>query len=477
MGVSGVPPVVVAPGCLRMRAPLWSVGERGSNCVVTSGGTSGDGPKITVFLADDSLLVREGVRALLASQPDLDVVGVAEDFDSLVRGAEEQKPQVVVTDIRMPPNFQNEGIEAAKLVRLRNPGTGIVVLSQYDEPEYAISLLSEGAAGYAYLLKDRVGDGDQLVRAVREVATGGSMLDPSIVQALVTPVRSVGELDTREEQLLQWIAEGRPVKAIAIAWKTTPESANDAIEELFLKLAKEASAGREGALRRLRLLQKAIVDREEQGETLSRMLPGGLAEKLRSGGRTIGESERMVVTVLMSDVRGYSGIAERVDPTVLAGMLNGHRAEMNNAILSQGGTVMQYVGDAVMAVFGAPFPQEDHADRALAAGCAMLAGQDAVNERWRAEGLPEFGLGIGLSTGEVAAALLGSDERVEYTLVGDTVNLAQRLQDLARPAGTIVLSGPTLDALTAPPSVDPLGEQHVKGREAPVQAYRLVDTT
>jgi len=460
-----------------MRAPLWSVGERGSNCVVTSGGTTGDGPKITVFLADDSLLVREGVRAVLASKPDLDVVGVAEDFDSLVRGAEEQKPQVVVTDIRMPPNFQNEGIEAAKLVRLRNPGTGIVVLSQYDEPEYAISLLSEGAAGYAYLLKDRVGDGDQLVRAVREVATGGSMLDPSIVQALVTPVRAVGELDTREEQLLQWIAEGRPVKAIAIAWKTTPESANDAIEELFLKLAKEASAGREGALRRLRLLQKAIVDREEQGETLSRMLPGGLAEKLRSGGRTIGESERMVVTVLMSDVRGYSGIAERVDPTVLAGMLNGHRAEMNNAILSQGGTVMQYVGDAVMAVFGAPFPQEDHADRALAAGCAMLAGQDAVNERWRAEGLPEFGLGIGLSTGEVAAALLGSDERVEYTLVGDTVNLAQRLQDLARPAGTIVLSGPTVDALTAPPSVDPLGEQHVKGREAPVQAYRLADAT
>ncbi len=454
-----------------------SSADRDSNWDVTSGGTTANGPKITVFLADDSLLVREGVRALLASQPDLDVVGVAEDFDSLVRGAEEQNPQVVVTDIRMPPNFQNEGIEAAKLVRLRNPGTGIVVLSQYDEPEYAISLLSEGAAGYAYLLKDRVGDGDQLVRAVREVATGGSMLDPSIVQALVAPARSVGELDEREEQLLQWIAEGRPVKAIAMAWQTLPEAANDAIEELFLKLAKEASAGREGALRRLRLLQKAIVDREEQGETLSRLLPGRLAEKLRSGGRTIGESERMVVTVLMSDVRGYSGIAERVDPTVLAGMLNGHRAEMNNAILSENGTVMQYVGDAVMAVFGAPFPQEDHADRALAAACAMLSGQHAVNERWRAEGLPEFGLGIGLSTGEVAAALLGSDERVEYTLVGDTVNLAQRLQDLARPAGTIVLSEPTLEALTSPSAVEPLGEQQVKGRETPVQAYRLVNTT
>jgi class 3 adenylate cyclase/DNA-binding NarL/FixJ family response regulator len=440
---------------------------------VTTPGGSSDAPTISVFLADDSLLVREGVRALLASQPDLEIVGVAEDFDGLVQGATAAKPMVVVTDIRMPPNFQNEGIEAAKLVRMHNPGTGVVVLSQYDEPEYAISLLSEGAAGYAYLLKDRVGDGDQLVRAVREVATGGSMLDPAIVHALVAPARADGDLDPREDELLQWIAEGRQVKAIANAWHTTPQAANDAIEDLFLKLAKEASAGREGALRRLRLLQKAIVDREEQGETLSRLLPGGLAEKLRSGGRTIGESERMDVTVLMSDVRGYSGIAERVDPTALAAMLNTHRAEMNNAILAVGGTVMQYVGDAVMAVAGAPFPQADHADRALAMALSMIERQNVVNAKWRAEGLPEFGLGIGLSTGEVAAALLGSDERIEYTLVGDTVNLAQRLQDLARPAGTIVLSAATADALSERPVLEPLDDQFVKGRETPVSAFRL----
>jgi class 3 adenylate cyclase/DNA-binding NarL/FixJ family response regulator len=430
--------------------------------------------RITVFLADDSLLVREGVRALLAAEPDLEVVGVAEDFDGLVQGASEARPQVVVTDIRMPPNFQSEGIEAAKLVRKQHPGTGVVILSQFDEPEYAISLLSDGAAGYAYLLKDRVGDGDQLVRAVREVATGGSMLDPAIVTALVTPARSASELDDREDQLLQWIAEGRPVKAIAATWGVTPQAANDAVEELFLKLAREASAGGEGALRRLRLLQKAIADREEQGETLGRLLPGGLVEKLRRDGRAIGESERMNVTVLMSDVRGYSGIAERVDPTVLAGMLNNHRVEMNAAILSQSGTVMQYVGDAVMAVFGAPFAQEDHADRALQAACAMHERQESLNERWRRENLPEFGLGIGLSTGEVAAALLGSEERIEYTLVGDTVNLAQRLQDLARPAGTTVLSAATLDALQEPPAVEPMGEQRVKGREGAVLAYRFV---
>jgi class 3 adenylate cyclase/DNA-binding NarL/FixJ family response regulator len=446
----------------------------GIDIVTEQPARAGDAQRITIFLADDSLLVREGVRALLAAEPDLEVIGVAEDFEGLVQGAAEARPQVVVTDIRMPPNFQDEGIEAAKLVRKRHPGTGVVILSQYDEPEYAIALLSDGAAGYAYLLKERVGDGDQLVRAVREVATGGSMLDPAIVNAMVAPARSDSDLDEREDQLLQWIAEGRPVKAIASTWSMTPEAANEAVEDLFLKLAKAASSGADGALRRLRLLQKAIADREEQGESLGRLLPGGLVEKLRRDGRAIGESEMLNVTVLMSDVRGYSGIAERVAPTVLAGMLNRHRVEMNAAILSESGTVMQYVGDAVMAVFGAPFAQEDHADRAFAAACAMHERQQALNGNWRDEQLPEFGLGIGLSTGDVAAALLGSEERIEYTLVGDTVNLAQRLQDLARPAGTTVLSAPTVEALHETPDVEPMGEQHVKGREGAVLAYRLL---
>ena len=95
---------------------------------------------------------------------------------------------MVVTDIRMPPNFQREGIDAAKEIRKRHPGTGVVILSQFDDPEYAVSLLSEGAAGYAYLLKDRIAEGDQLVEAIRAVATGGTSLDPAIVDALVKPV-------------------------------------------------------------------------------------------------------------------------------------------------------------------------------------------------------------------------------------------------------------------------------------------------
>jgi adenylate cyclase len=433
-----------------------------------------DDGRITVFLADDNLLVREGVRALLAAEPDLVVVGVAADRDELVEGATAAEPQVVVTDIRMPPSFQDEGIRAAKDVRKRHPGTGIVVLSQYDEPEYAISLLAEGAAGYAYLLKDRVTDGDRLARAIREVATGGSMLDPQIVQTLVSPVRADGVLTPADEKLLRQVAEGRPVKAIAAAQGSTPEAVNDAVEDLFLHLARGASAGQDSALRRLRLLQKAIVDREEQGETLSRLLPGGLAERLLTDRAGVERTERLVVTVLMSDVRGYSAIAENSDPTVLAAQLNEHRREMNGAILAEEGTVMQYVGDAVLAVFGAPLARGDHPDRAMRAAAEMHHRQADLNDRWRDANLPAFGLGIGLSTGEVAAALLGSDERLEYTVVGDTVNLAQRLQDLARPAGLTVLAEATMTGLTEPVDARALPSQRVKGREAPVLAHAVV---
>jgi class 3 adenylate cyclase/DNA-binding NarL/FixJ family response regulator len=430
-------------------------------------------PSITVLLADDNLIVREGVRALLARDPSIEVVGVAGDYDELIAQAVALTPQVLVTDIRMPPTFQDEGIEGAKEVRKRLPGTGVVVLSQFDSPEYAVSLLSSGAAGYAYLLKDRVADSDQLARAIREVATGGSMLDPEIVQALVAPARKEGVLSEDQEALLHQVAQGRPVKAIANGMGMPPEAVNDAIEHLFLDLARGASAGQADALRRLRMLHSAILEREEQGETLSRLLPGGLAEKLRSDRGAIDRTERLTVTVLMSDVRGYSGIAEHADPAVLAGQLNAHRKQMNAAILREGGCVMQYVGDAVMAVFGAPDPQPDHAARAVRAAVSMHELQRELDAEWVAEGLAAFGLGIGLSTGDVAAAMLGSVERLEYTVVGDTVNLAQRLQDLARPAGNTVASEPTMQGADPTWQWESLGECEVKGRAAPVAAYRL----
>jgi class 3 adenylate cyclase/DNA-binding NarL/FixJ family response regulator len=431
--------------------------------------------RITVFLADDNLIVREGVRALIGLEPDLVVVGAAADYDGLVSGAEAAEPQVVVTDIRMPPTFQLEGIDAAKEIRKRHPGTGVVILSQYDDPEYAISLLGEGSAGYAYLLKDRLADGDQLAKAIREVATGGSLLDPSIVKALVNPVTSAGGLTPEEEELLGFVAEGRPVKAIAASQGSTGEAVADAVERLFLKLAQEASTGASSSLRRLRMLHQAIILREEQGEKLSRLLPGGLADKVRQEGRRIGETELLDVTVLISDIRGYSGIAEHAEPSALAGQLNEHRAEMNGAVLAAGGTVMQFVGDSVMAVFGAPLAQDDHARHSADAACAMHVAQEAVNERWVAQGLSPFTMGIGLSTGRVAAALLGSEERVEYSLVGDAVNLAQRLQQLAE-AGQTVVSQPTADALGDMVELTPMEPVLVKGRDSTVYAYLLVTT-
>jgi adenylate cyclase len=428
---------------------------------------------ITVFVADDNLIAREGVRALLALEDDLEVVGVAADYDELVAGADRLAPQVVVTDIRMPPDFHREGIDAAKEIRKRHPGTGIVVLSQHDDPQYAVSLLGEGAAGFAYLLKDRIADSDQLTRAIREVTAGGSLIDPRIVQALVNPVLDES-LTVVEEELLRQIATGMPIKAIAVSERTTPEAVADAVEELFRKLSAAVGRGDERALERLRMLHRAIVEREEQGERLSRLLPTGLAEEVRRGGRRVGETETLEVTVLMSDVRGYSGICERADPSELARQLNTHRAEMTRAITGVGGTVMQFVGDAVMGVFGAPLPQDDHAERSVAAAQQMHAQQALLNERWRVEGLPPFPLGIGVSTGTVAAALLGAEERVEYSVVGDSVNLAQRLQQLAA-GGETVLSEATFKRLASAPAVEALPPTQVKGRTAPVVAYRLAE--
>ncbi|HJQ04213.1 MAG TPA: adenylate/guanylate cyclase domain-containing protein [Nocardioides sp.] len=444
---------------------------------------------ITVLLADDNLIVREGVRALLARDEAIDVVAVAGDYEELVARAVEHAPQVVVTDIRMPPTFQDEGIEGAREVRRRLPGTAVVILSQYDDPEYAIALLKDGAAGYAYLLKDRVADGDRLTTAIREVATGGSMLDPEIVAALVAPARAPGTLTAEQESLLEEVAAGRPVKAIAQSLGTTPEAVDDAIEDLFLTLAQDASAGRGEALKRLRQLHAAILQREEQGLTLSRLLPSGLAAKLKRDRASVERTERLTVTVLMSDVRGYTTISEHADPAALAEQLNEHRKVMNAAVLGEGGTVMQYIGDAVMAVFGAPDPLADHAAAAIRAARAMHLRQRELDATWAARGLAPFPLGIGLSTGLVAAAMLGSEERLEYTVVGDTVNISARLQDLARPGGTTVASGGTLRAAGVGAvggdgggpvweglregRWKPLGDLTVKGRTAPVSAYAL----
>ena len=174
----------------------------------------------------------------------------------------------------------------------------------------------------------------------------------------------------------------------------------------------------------------------------------------------------------MSDIRAYSTIAEHADPSQLAGQLNVHRAAMNKAILAEDGTVMQFVGDAVMAVFGAPVRPARPPGPGGGRRGPDARRQREINARWEQEGLPAFGLGLGLSTGEAAAALLGSEERLEYTLVGDTVNLSQRLQQLAS-AGETVLSEATFTSLHERVEAELLPSQLVKGRDTPVLAYKI----
>ena len=196
---------------------------------------------IRVVLAEDNYLVREGVRRLLDSRHELEVVAVCDDLDSLLEAVAAERPDVVVTDIRMPPGRADEGIQAAHLLRSSHPEIGVVVLSQYSDPEYALALLDGGTAGRAYLLKERVEAIDQLVAAILAVAAGGSVIDPRVVEILVADkTRAEGspldELTPRELDVLREMAEGKNNAAIAETLVLTTRSVEKVIHSIFLKL-------------------------------------------------------------------------------------------------------------------------------------------------------------------------------------------------------------------------------------------------
>ena len=196
---------------------------------------------LRVVMADDHYLVREGVRRLLETEPDVEVVAVCSDLETLLAAVDAESPDVVVTDIRMPPDNTDEGIQAAERLRGTHPGVGVVVLSQYANPGYALALLDQGSAGRAYLLKERVEDLDELVGAIRAVAEGGSVIDPKVVEALVAQ-NSRGEdsplnqLTPRERDVLREMAEGKNNDAIAEALFLTERSVEKVIHSIFQKL-------------------------------------------------------------------------------------------------------------------------------------------------------------------------------------------------------------------------------------------------
>jgi DNA-binding NarL/FixJ family response regulator len=196
---------------------------------------------LRVVLAEDSLIMREGLQQLLAGSPTVEVVASCGDYDSLVEAVESHRPDVVLTDIRMPPSNAHEGIELAARLRSSHPEMGVVVLSQYSEPMYVLSLLESGSDRRGYLLKEHVHDRGQLVSAIDTVAHGGSVIDPKIVEVLVTAraraERSpLSELTPREREVLAEIATGKSNTAIAESLVLTKRAVEKHINSIFMKL-------------------------------------------------------------------------------------------------------------------------------------------------------------------------------------------------------------------------------------------------
>jgi DNA-binding NarL/FixJ family response regulator len=196
---------------------------------------------VRVVVAEDSMLVREGIRRVLESRPDVEVVATCWDLPGLLAAVAEHRPDVVLTDVRMPPTSTDEGIRAATELRGTHPETGVVVLSQYAEPSYVTALLEGGSDGRGYLLKERVSDPDELVRAVLAVAAGGSVIDPRVVDVLVaarasarsSPLRG---LTPREREVLAAIAQGRSNASVGKALGLTERAVEKHINALFAKL-------------------------------------------------------------------------------------------------------------------------------------------------------------------------------------------------------------------------------------------------
>ena len=205
---------------------------------------TGAGP-LRVVLAEDSVLLREGLVQLLRTEG-VDVVAAVEDAGALLRATDEHAPDLVLTDVRMPPTFTDEGLRAAIVVRTQHPGTAVLVLSQYVEESYAAELLGGRARGVGYLLKDRVGDVDEFVTTLRRVAAGGTAVDPEVVSQLLSRARRDDPLEgltPRELEVLQLMAEGRSNTAIAARLVVTDKAVEKHVSNIFAKLGLPPDTG------------------------------------------------------------------------------------------------------------------------------------------------------------------------------------------------------------------------------------------
>jgi DNA-binding NarL/FixJ family response regulator len=225
------------------------------------------GVAVRVVVAEDSFLVREALTELFASDDEIALVAVTSDRASLEEAVERERPDVVLSDIRMPPGQEAEGIEVAAALRTTHPGIGVVILSQYAEPEYALRLFESGSGGRAYLLKERIGNRAELVTAIRAVAAGDSVVDPKIVDALVAErARGAGsplaDLTIREREVLAEVATGKSNAAIAETLFLTKRAVEKHINAIFMKLnLREA----DDVSRRVKATLMFLSDNAEKG--------------------------------------------------------------------------------------------------------------------------------------------------------------------------------------------------------------------
>ncbi|HVE64530.1 MAG TPA: response regulator [Mycobacteriales bacterium] len=276
---------------------------------------------VRVVMAEDSALLREGLRRLLDADDGVDLVAVAADFDELMAAVDLHDPQVVVTDVRMPPTGTDEGVRASEALRLSHPHIGVLLLSQYDEPACARRLLAHGAAGRGYLLKDRVAEPQQLVSAVRAVASGGSIVDPAVVDGLLRQgVESRGITSVQRRVLLE-MARGRNEKEAGEVLGLTPGAVAAEVAALGELLGVSASGGVQAAASML----TELIAANPTGARLA--------------------------TVVFTDVVGSTGHLARLGDEAWRSLLRRHDAVTGELISRWGGDIIARTGDGLMALF------------------------------------------------------------------------------------------------------------------------------